>query len=100
MNKKFMAKLVSVAFSLSLTSSLVENTYAATTTETTSVAAVISSNDISSGKSTTVGAVDTYIQLGNSIIVNGVGATVDSNKVTISSAGTYSISGTLADGQI
>jgi hypothetical protein len=37
---------------------------------------------------------------GNSITVNGPGATVDGNQVTITSAGTYSISGILDDGQI
>ncbi len=37
---------------------------------------------------------------GSSISVNGSGANVDGSKVTITSAGTYSISGTLADGQI
>jgi hypothetical protein len=37
---------------------------------------------------------------GNSITVEGEGATVDGSTVTITSAGTYSISGSLADGQI
>ncbi len=37
---------------------------------------------------------------GNSITVDGPGATADSSKVTITSAGTYSLSGSLADGQV
>jgi len=37
---------------------------------------------------------------GNSITVDGSGATVDGSTVTIASAGRYSISGTLNDGQI
>jgi len=37
---------------------------------------------------------------GNSISVNGKGATVSGKIVTIESAGTYSISGSLSDGQI
>ena len=37
---------------------------------------------------------------GNAITVNGSGATVDGGQVTITSAGTYSISGILNDGQI
>jgi hypothetical protein len=42
-----------------------------------------------------------YINLeGNSITFEGSGATVSGNIVTITSAGTYSISGTLNDGQI
>lgn len=36
----------------------------------------------------------------NNIVVNGDGATVNSNIVTINSGGTYSISGTLTNGQI
>jgi hypothetical protein len=43
----------------------------------------------------------TYITLaGDSIQMDGTGATVDGSTVTITSAGTYSISGTLNDGQI
>lgn len=37
---------------------------------------------------------------GNSITVNGAGAIADGSTVTISSAGTYSIKGSLSDGQI
>ena len=37
---------------------------------------------------------------GDSIIVNGTGATVKGSIVTIASSGTYSIGGTLNDGQI
>jgi hypothetical protein len=42
-----------------------------------------------------------YIMLeDDSITLDGEGATVDGSKITITSAGTYSISGTLDDGQI
>ncbi len=42
-----------------------------------------------------------YIQLeGDSITLDGSGATINGNIVTITSAGSYSISGTLNDGQI
>ncbi|MDY6950408.1 MAG: carbohydrate-binding domain-containing protein [Thermodesulfobacteriota bacterium] len=42
-----------------------------------------------------------YITLeGNSITIDGDGAVVDDANITITSAGTYSISGTLDDGQI
>lgn len=40
------------------------------------------------------------ISLGDSIIVNGSGATVDGSKVLIESPGTYTLSGTLDDGMI
>ena len=42
-----------------------------------------------------------YIKLeGNSIILDGSGAIVEGNVITITAAGTYSVSGTLNDGQI
>jgi hypothetical protein len=42
-----------------------------------------------------------YIELeGNSVTVDGSGATANGNVITIASAGIYSISGTLDDGQI
>ncbi len=44
--------------------------------------------------------VDTNIILGENISVEGNGVVVENNKITISSAGTYGISGTLKDGQI
>jgi len=40
------------------------------------------------------------ITLGDKITVSGLGATVDGSKIAITSAGTYSMSGTLDDGQI
>jgi hypothetical protein len=46
-------------------------------------------------------AATSYIAFqGNSITLTGKGATVDGNTVTITSAGSYSISGTLDNGQI
>lgn len=47
-----------------------------------------------------IGEVSTYIELGDNININGEGVTVENNIVTITKAGTYSIKGTLADGQI
>lgn len=66
-----------------------------------------SKNDINADKTTTksseidsIGEIDTYIKLGSNTAVEGNGATVKNNKVIISSAGTYSISGKTTDGQI
>lgn len=43
----------------------------------------------------------TYVTLnGNSITMDGTGAAIEGNVITITSAGTYSIRGTLKDGQI
>jgi hypothetical protein len=51
--------------------------------------------------STQANAMITSINLkGNDVFITGNGATVSGNKVIISSAGTYSISGMLLDGQI
>ena len=44
--------------------------------------------------------VDTIITLGETIAVDGEGVVLEDNKVIIKSAGTYSISGTLSDGQL
>lgn len=44
--------------------------------------------------------VDTNITLGDTISIDGNGATVDGSKVVINSAGTYGFTGTLKDGQI
>ena len=47
-----------------------------------------------------IGKIDTFIKLGNSTEISGDGVTSNNNKITITSAGTYSISGTLSDGQV
>lgn len=59
-----------------------------------------SSIDIKSMEDESVGDADTFIKLGSEINVEGKGVKVENNKVTITSAGTYSISGKLDDGQI
>ena len=48
----------------------------------------------------TIGEIDTYIKLGDNVSIDGEGASVDGNVITIKNAGTYSISGTLSDGQL
>jgi hypothetical protein len=72
----------------------------ASSSENTINIETISSIDISSGESESVGEVDAFITLGDNITIDGSGATTDNNKVTIDSAGTYSLSGSLNDGQI
>ncbi len=58
------------------------------------------SKSIDGIKLETIGKVDTYIDLNDNISVEGEGVNVDENTVTINSAGTYSISGNLSDGQL
>jgi hypothetical protein len=62
------------------------------------VSVVYEEDDTDSGENTSVTA---YITLnGDSITLDGSGATVDGRTVTITSAGTYRISGTLDDGRV
>ena len=102
-------KLITIILALSLCASIAGCTKqsdvstvntSTTQTETTSDATILSNINISSGKSESVGEADTFIELGDNITVDGKGATVENNKVTITSAGTYSIKGSLTDGQI
>ena len=59
-----------------------------------------SNSNITSIKSETIGNVDTTIVLGDKTTVDGEGVLLEDNKVIIKSAGTYSISGSLSDGQL
>jgi len=59
------------------------------------------STTVSGDNSASTGPATASITLaGKTITVNGTGASVDGSRLTITSAGTYSISGTLTDGQI
>lgn len=103
MNKKIIALLMALGLSTGILGCQLKNTSSdssSSTSTTQSTAKVLSTIDISAGESETVGEASTFIELGDSIKVNGSGATVDKNKVTITAAGTYSIKGTLTDGQI
>lgn len=55
---------------------------------------------VTSANSESVGKVDTYIELGASIKTEGSGVDIENNIVKITKGGTYSISGTLSEGQI
>lgn len=66
------------------------------TMETTSNSNIVLSTD----DSDSVKETDTYINLNNGINVTGSGVDVNENKITITKGGTYSVSGTLNDGQI
>jgi hypothetical protein len=102
MNRK---KIISMLITLSLcagaagcTSNSASNT--TSTSTSSSSTEILSSINISASKAETVGAAGTSIVLGNSSTVSGSGATVSGSTVTITAAGTYSVKGTLADGQI
>lgn len=108
MKKKILTMLIALSLSAGLagckSASTTSTSSTSSTSSTTSTAVanakVLSSINVSSGDSESVGEAGTFIELGSTITVNGSGATVDKNKVTITEAGTYSIKGTITDGQI
>lgn len=94
MNKKLITMLIGLSLCTGMTGCTKKSD------AITSNSAIISSITMSSDEKETVEAANTFIELGDTINVNGSGATANKNKVTITSAGTYSIKGTLTDGQI
>lgn len=96
MNKKLISFLAISSLVVSLTACTAQNESNSssnkTTTETTT--------QTKDYNLETIGEIDTYIKLGDSTSVDGEGASVKDNVITISKAGTYSISGTLSDGQL
>ena len=91
MNKKFIAMMS--ALSLCVTVSACSKTNTKKSENTTSI-------NIESLENETVTQADTYINLGSNTTIEGDGATSSNNKITITKAGTYSINGTIEDGQI
>jgi hypothetical protein len=101
MNKKIIALIIVLGLSTGIVGCQTKSTNTASSTSNAKTTAnILSKINISSGDSETVGEATAFIELGTNITVKGSGATADKNKVTITSAGTYSIKGTLADGQI
>lgn len=105
MKKKFITTLVALSLCVSIVgctnqSTTSGNNTSTTQTETASDSTVLSNINVSYGDNESIGEADTFIELGDSTTVDGEGVTVENNKITITSAGTYSIKGTLADGQI
>ncbi len=94
MNKKLIAIISTLSLCVSVTACSRKNKN--TKTENTTVSTI----NIESMKSEAVGEADTLINLGSETTIEGKGAKVENNKITITSAGTYSISGKLDDGQI
>ncbi|MBM7869391.1 lipopolysaccharide export system protein LptA [Clostridium pascui] len=94
MNKKLMTMIITLALCTGITGCTKKSDV--TTLDST----IISNITMSSGEKEVVGEANTFIELGDSITINGSGASVEKNKVTITSAGTYSIKGSLTDGQI
>lgn len=75
-----------------------QSTSAALSSGTSTVSVSYDSDDMDSGSG---GITTSYIELkGDSIALDGSGAIISGRKITITSGGTYSLSGTLYDGQI
>jgi hypothetical protein len=100
MNKKVIGMFLALGLLFGAVGCSSQNNVLTTTQLETTNAAILSSINISSGKTQSVGEASTFIGLGDDITVEGDGVTVDNKKVTITSAGTYSIRGDLTDGQI
>lgn len=94
MNKKLMTMIIGLALCTGITGCTKKSD------ATTSYSTIISNITMSSGEKEVVGEANTFIELADTITVNGSGASVDKNKVTITSGGTYSVKGSLTDGQI
>lgn len=97
MNKKLIAMLCALSLTVSVTGCSTKNN---DTTSTNNNTTTTTTQVIDTTKSEEIKEADTYIELGDSININGEGATVENNIVKITQAGTYSISGELKDGQI
>ncbi len=97
MNKKLITMLCALSLTVSVTGCSAKNN---DTTSTNNNTTTTTTQVIDTTKSEEIKEVDTYIELGDSININGEGATVENNIVKITAAGTYSISGELKDGQI
>ena len=105
--KKIILYLFAIALFLGTMSCATENGDPVTQT-TESVAVGIPSTDVSeplpsgdaAGDAVSMTGSVSYIRLGSTIETEGPGVTVNGNIIYIAAAGNYSVSGTLADGQI
>jgi hypothetical protein len=94
----FLALAVSIACAGCLDSTLSAGTQGTEAVPSGTVSVTYDKDDLDPGQDTS-GASSISLQ-GNSITFNGTGITVHGTQVTITSGGTYSIRGTLDDGQI
>ena len=95
MNKKLVAMMSALSLCVTVTacSKNEDNTKSQSNINKTSI-------NIESLENESVSDPDTYIKLGTETTIEGQGAEVSNNKVTITKAGTYSVSGKVEDGQI
>ena len=96
MNKKLIAMLSALSLCVTVTACSKNNNKNLQTQSSTNKTSI----NIESLENESVSNPDTYIKLGTETTIEGQGAQVSNNKVTITKAGTYSISGKVEDGQI
>lgn len=104
MNKKLISMLSAFSLCISMTAcsnqsdnTSVQSTVDSTSTNTNTTTLLSKSSE----EVETIGDIDTYIKLSdNGSTVEGNGVDINENIITINTAGTYSISGNLSDGQI
>ena len=94
MNKKLVSMLSALSLCVTVTACS-KNTDNKTTQSDTKT-----SINIKSLENESASEANTYIKLGETSTVEGEGAEVKGNKITITKAGTYSVSGKVDDGQI
>lgn len=108
MNKKLIAILSAFSLCVSMTACSNKSDDISKESTSSSINASTATNENattllskSSEEVETIGDIGTYIKLSdNNTTVDGSGVKVDANIITINTAGTYSISGKLSDGQI
>lgn len=93
MNKRLLTLIIALSLTIGATGCSAKNT-------SVTSGKILSSITMTAGTAETIKDPDTFIELGDTVTINGSGATVENKKITINTAGTYSIKGTLSDGQI
>ena len=97
MNKRFL----SILYTLSLCVVVTACSAKTNTENNVSDSTTNSQTEIAVKESESIGDIETYIKLSDdNTVVEGSGVNVENNIITITDAGTYSISGKLSDGQI
>lgn len=97
MNKKFIAIISTLSLCVSMTACTNKNNTNITNNEPNTTTSTITLEPM---KDKEVGEINTFIELGDTINIDGEGVVVKDKTITIKSAGVYSLTGKLDEGQI
>lgn len=97
MNKKFIAIISTLSLCVSMTACTDKNNTTTTNKKSNTTTSTINLEPM---KDKEVGEVNTFIELGDTINIDGEGVEVKDKTITIKSAGVYSLTGKLDEGQI